>query len=138
MTIDKSLRIRRGLTSNRSVLTRAERIAVLKKEGRWTDDESVLGLPKVRTSFKVKTKKQLKAEAAAISNLRLINHDAIEVLKHQVPLASLTRLNLYFPDPWPKKRHHKRRIVQPGFVDLVAEAGLLKPGDSFMAKIMEA
>ena len=63
----------------------------------------------------------LKAEAAAISNLRLINHDAIEVLEHQVPLASLTRLNLYFPDPWPKKRHHKRRIVQPGFVDLVAE-----------------
>ena len=62
----------------------------------------------------------LKAEEAAISNLRLINHDAIEVLKHQVPRASLSRLNLYFPDPWPKKRHHKRRIVQPGFVDLVA------------------
>jgi tRNA (guanine-N7-)-methyltransferase len=63
----------------------------------------------------------LKAEEASISNLRLINHDAIEVLKHQVPRASLTRLNLYFPDPWPKKRHHKRRIVQPGFADLVAE-----------------
>ena len=63
----------------------------------------------------------LRAEAAGIDNLRLINHDAIEVLKHQVPVASLARLNLYFPDPWPKKRHHKRRIVQAGFVALVAD-----------------
>lgn len=68
----------------------------------------------------------LKASEAGISNLRLIVHDAIEVLRHQVPMESLSRLNLYFPDPWPKKRHHKRRIVQPGFVDLVADR--LKPG----------
>lgn len=68
----------------------------------------------------------LKAEEAGIENLRLINHDAIEVLKHQVPQQSLSRLNLYFPDPWPKKRHHKRRIVQPGFLDLVADR--LAPG----------
>ena len=63
----------------------------------------------------------LQAREAGTGNLRLINHDAIEVLKHQVPQASLARLNLYFPDPWPKKRHHKRRIVQRGFVDLVAD-----------------
>ena len=68
----------------------------------------------------------LKAKEAGISNLRLIVHDAIEVLRHQVPASSLSRLNLYFPDPWPKKRHHKRRIVQPPFLDLVA--GRLKPG----------
>lgn len=62
----------------------------------------------------------LQAEEAGIGNLRLINHDAIEVLKHQVPAASLTRLNLYFPDPWPKKRHHKRRLLQAPFVELAA------------------
>ena len=63
----------------------------------------------------------LKADAAGIGNLRVIMHDAVEVLAQQVPLASLDRLNLYFPDPWPKKRHHKRRIVQDGFVGLVAD-----------------
>ena len=68
----------------------------------------------------------LKAHEAGIDNLRIIRHDAIEVLKHQVPSASLARVNLYFPDPWPKKRHHKRRIVQAGFLDLVAAR--LQPG----------
>ena len=68
----------------------------------------------------------LKAEEAGIANLRIVMHDAIEVLGHQVPAASLARVNLYFPDPWPKKRHHKRRIVQPAFLDLVADR--LAPG----------
>ena len=63
----------------------------------------------------------LKAEQADIGNLRVIMHDAIEVLQHAVPPGSLQRLNLYFPDPWPKKRHHKRRIVQPEFLELVAD-----------------
>lgn len=62
----------------------------------------------------------LKAEATGIENLRIIMHDAVEVLANQVSPASLHRINLYFPDPWPKKRHHKRRIVQPGFVQLIA------------------
>jgi tRNA (guanine-N7-)-methyltransferase len=61
------------------------------------------------------------ADKAGVSNLKLIVHDAIEVLEHQVPSASLARINLYFPDPWPKKRHHKRRIVQPGFLALCAD-----------------
>ena len=60
----------------------------------------------------------IKAHDAGISNLRLIAHDAIEVLEEQIPEASLRRINLYFPDPWPKKRHHKRRIVQARFLDL--------------------
>lgn len=60
------------------------------------------------------------ARAAAITNLKLIVHDAVEVLKAHIAPASLARINLYFPDPWPKKRHHKRRIVQPGFVELCA------------------
>ena len=62
----------------------------------------------------------LKAEQAGVRNLRIIRHDAIEVLRLQVSPDSLSRVNLYFPDPWPKKRHHKRRIVQPAFLDLVA------------------
>jgi len=71
----------------------------------------------------------LKARDAGITNLRLIRHDAIEVLDVMVPPASLARVNLYFPDPWPKKRHHKRRIVQLSFLDLVADR--LAPGGSF-------
>jgi len=63
----------------------------------------------------------LKAESAGVTNLKLIAHDAIEVLEQQVPAASLQRINLYFPDPWPKKRHHKRRIVQPSFLTLCAD-----------------
>ena len=63
----------------------------------------------------------LKTTEAGISNLRVLMHDAIDVLAHQIPLASLSRVNLYFPDPWPKKRHHKRRIVQHSFLDLIAD-----------------
>ena len=68
----------------------------------------------------------LKARDAGVTNLRVVRHDAIEVLKYQLRPASLARVNLYFPDPWPKKRHHKRRIVQIAFLDLVADR--LKPG----------
>jgi tRNA (guanine-N7-)-methyltransferase len=60
------------------------------------------------------------ARAAAVTNLRLILHDAIEILESRIAPASLARINLYFPDPGPKKRPHTRRIVQPGFVDLCA------------------
>jgi tRNA (guanine-N7-)-methyltransferase len=63
---------------------------------------------------------------AGISNLRLISHDAVDVLRQQISPASLARINLYFPDPWPKKRHHKRRILQPSFVEICA--GLLISG----------
>jgi len=60
------------------------------------------------------------AEAASLKNLRVIKHDAIEVLQHQVPEGAFTRINLLFPDPWPKKRHHKRRILQDSFLQLAA------------------
>ncbi len=63
----------------------------------------------------------IEAKNSGIENLRLIAHDAIEVLQQQVPQESLHRINLYFPDPWPKKRHHKRRIVQPAFLRLCAD-----------------
>jgi len=61
----------------------------------------------------------LLTERLGLGNLRLIAHDAVEVLRHQIPDASLQRVNLFFPDPWPKKRHHKRRIVQPEFARLL-------------------
>lgn len=71
-------------------------------------------------------------EAECLRNVRVVCHDAIEVLQHCIAAASLDRVQLYFPDPWPKKRHHKRRIVQPEFVALVAR-GLKKGGMLHMA-----
>ncbi|MCX4026572.1 tRNA (guanosine(46)-N7)-methyltransferase TrmB [Endozoicomonas sp. SM1973] len=56
------------------------------------------------------------AQKAGLTNLRVYCDDAVEVLKHCIPDESIDRLQLYFPDPWHKKRHHKRRIVQPAFV----------------------
>src|SRR5574338_4180 len=60
------------------------------------------------------------------ANLRIIQHDAVEVLRDMIPSGSLAGVHVYFPDPWPKKRHHKRRIIQPDFVALVADR--LAPG----------
>ena len=51
-----------------------------------------------------------------LSNVRVFDCDAIEVLNRCIPDGSLDRLLLFFPDPWPKKKHHKRRLIQPGFV----------------------
>jgi tRNA (guanine-N7-)-methyltransferase len=59
-------------------------------------------------------------ESEALPNLRVIRHDAVEVLERMIPDASLAAIHLFFPDPWPKKRHHKRRLVQPGFAALAA------------------
>lgn len=74
----------------------------------------------------------LAAAARAVSNLRLLQHDAIDVLRHSIADAALSRINLYFPDPWPKKRHHKRRIVQPEFLNL-ASSKLAAAGELFIA-----
>ncbi len=56
-----------------------------------------------------------------LTNLRVFEHDAVEVLDKCIPGESLARLQLYFPDPWHKKRHHKRRIVQPQLVQQVRQ-----------------
>ena len=63
----------------------------------------------------------LAARDADLGNLRLIAEDAVEVLRQQIPPGSLSRINLYFPDPWPKKRHHKRRLIQPAFLEVCAD-----------------
>ena len=65
-------------------------------------------------------------EQRDLENLRLINTDAIDVLGKWLAPGSIARVHLFFPDPWHKKRHHKRRLVQPAFVDLVAR--VLAPG----------
>ena len=61
-----------------------------------------------------------------LSNLRLIQHDAVPVLEQMIPPQSLAGLHIWFPDPWHKKKHHKRRLLQPGFVALLATR--LAPG----------
>ena len=65
-------------------------------------------------------------EAAGLSNLRVIRHDAVDVVAHMIGAGSLAGIHVFFPDPWPKKRHHKRRLLQPGFVHALAER--LQPG----------
>ena len=62
----------------------------------------------------------VKISERQLSNVRIIDGDAVTVLENQILPESLDGVRLYFPDPWPKKRHHKRRIVQSGWLDLVA------------------
>ncbi|MCP1064789.1 tRNA (guanosine(46)-N7)-methyltransferase TrmB [Serratia symbiotica] len=59
------------------------------------------------------------AHAAKLGNLRVMYHDAVEVLQNMIPDSSLDMVQLFFPDPWHKARHNKRRIVQPPFAELV-------------------
>ena len=61
-----------------------------------------------------------------VSNIRVYCHDAVEVLRDCIPEASLDAVQIFFPDPWHKKRHHKRRLIQPPFVDHLVTR--LKPG----------
>lgn len=65
-------------------------------------------------------------EEGALGNVRIIQHDVVEVLAHMIAPASLAGMHVFFPDPWPKKRHHKRRLIQPAFVALAASR--LAPG----------
>ncbi|HWG10263.1 MAG TPA: tRNA (guanosine(46)-N7)-methyltransferase TrmB [Rhodanobacteraceae bacterium] len=59
-------------------------------------------------------------------NVRVWNHDAVEVLERAIPAESLDEVRIWFPDPWHKKRHHKRRLIQPGFAQLLATR--VRPG----------
>lgn len=61
-----------------------------------------------------------------LSNLRIVQHDAVEVLEHMIRPDSLAGVHVWFPDPWHKKRHHKRRLIQPEFVQLLRSR--LAPG----------
>ncbi|MDT0347656.1 tRNA (guanosine(46)-N7)-methyltransferase TrmB [Streptomyces litchfieldiae] len=66
------------------------------------------------------------AERDGLTNVRVANGDAVILLREMLPPASLAGMRIFFPDPWPKKRHHKRRIIQPEFVELAAAR--LAPG----------
>jgi tRNA (guanine-N7-)-methyltransferase len=72
----------------------------------------------------------LALEARALTNVRVICHDAVEVLEQQIAPQWLQEILVLFPDPWPKKRHHKRRLIQPAFAELLASrlahGGLLR------------
>ena len=59
-------------------------------------------------------------EISALENIRIIQHDAVEVLRDMVAPNSLSGVHIYFPDPWPKKRHHKRRLIQAPLIELLS------------------
>jgi len=65
-------------------------------------------------------------EELGLANVRVIQHDAVEVLRTMIQPESLSGMHIFFPDPWPKKRHHKRRLIQPAFIALAASR--LQPG----------
>lgn len=68
----------------------------------------------------------LRAERLELTNLRLLRGDAVVVLREHIVADSLHGVRIFYPDPWPKKRHHKRRLIQPAFVSLVASR--IEPG----------
>lgn len=83
--------------------------------------------------------------ALGLANVRIIQHDAVDVLEHMISPAGLDGVHIFFPDPWPKKRHHKRRLLQPPFIALLASR--LRPGaylhvatdwEEYAAQILEA
>jgi tRNA (guanine-N7-)-methyltransferase len=59
-------------------------------------------------------------EEQALGNVRIVQHDAVDVLQHMIAPETFDGAHIFFPDPWPKKRHHKRRLLQPAFVKLLA------------------
>ncbi len=63
---------------------------------------------------------------SGLDNVRVVSADATEVLRNQIPDGLLARALIFFPDPWPKKRHHKRRLIQPAFADELAR--VIAPG----------
>jgi tRNA (guanine-N7-)-methyltransferase len=65
-------------------------------------------------------------DEAGLGNVRIVHHDAVEVLESMIAPGALAGVNVFFPDPWPKKRHHKRRLLRPPFVRLLASR--LAPG----------
>lgn len=91
--------------------------------------QSLLALAKARPEYDfigVETHKPgigalfLGIEQQALTNLRVYDHDVIDVLTSCIPAASLDGVQLFFPDPWPKRRHHLRRLIQPDFINVLA------------------
>jgi len=70
-------------------------------------------------------------EEKKLTNVKIFHHDAIEILEQKIPDNAIAGVHLFFPDPWHKRRHHKRRIVRPSFIDLLNKK--LKMGGYFHA-----
>ncbi|RLA04403.1 MAG: tRNA (guanosine(46)-N7)-methyltransferase TrmB [Gammaproteobacteria bacterium] len=66
------------------------------------------------------------AERIGLNNLKIHQGDAVELMRQRIPAESLSGVYVFFPDPWPKRRHHKRRLIQPEFVEVISSR--LKPG----------
>lgn len=73
----------------------------------------------------------LEIDRRQLANLRVVRHDAVELLAQGIGPGALDRVQLFFPDPWPKTRHHKRRILSPQFVSLLGR--VIRPGGTFHA-----
>ncbi len=65
-------------------------------------------------------------ERSGLTNIRIIDRDAVDVIESMLPAAAFDAVNIFFPDPWPKKRHHKRRLISADFLETLAR--ILKPG----------
>jgi tRNA (guanine-N7-)-methyltransferase len=83
----------------------------------------------------------LALEARALTNVRIICHDAVEVFDRQIAAGSLQEIVILFPDPWPKKRHHKRRLIQRPFAEVMTRAlargGLLRMATDWQPYALE-
>lgn len=86
-------------------------------------DENFLAVEVYRTGL---AHTILAAEEQGLTNLRVMQADAMDLISHAVPAGSVSDLRVFFPDPWHKQKHHKRRLVAPAFVDVAAE--VLEPG----------
>ena len=80
-------------------------------------DENFLGVEVFNAGVGAMLKR---IEASSLPNVRIVQHDAVEVVRDMIAPNSLAGVHVYFPDPWQKKRHHKRRLIQPAFVALLA------------------
>ena len=80
-------------------------------------DENFLGVEVFNAGVGAMLKR---IEASSLQNVRIVQHDAVEVVRDMIAPDSLAGVHVYFPDPWQKKRHHKRRLIQPAFVALLA------------------
>ena len=67
-----------------------------------------------------------RVDEKGLTNVRIVQHDAVEVVANMIAPGALAGIHVFFPDPWPKKRHHKRRLLQPGFIHALGER--LAPG----------
>jgi tRNA (guanine-N7-)-methyltransferase len=80
-------------------------------------DENFLGIEVFNAGVGAMLKR---IDESGLGNVRIIQHDAVEVARDMLAPESLQGIHIYFPDPWPKKRHHKRRLIQPAFIELLA------------------